>query len=148
MRKEARARLDSLPRIQASFVEPMECLSVSKLPGGDQWIWEIKLDGYRALAVKSGTSVTLFSRRRKSLNRQFPYIVEALADLPEGTVVDGELVAIDDSGRPNFNLLQNFRAEASRIHYYIFDLLRWKDRDVTGLSLIERRELLKSLVAI
>src|SRR3989454_8093772 len=148
MQKEIRARLDSLPKTEASFVEPMECLSISKLPEGLEWLWEIKLDGYRALAVKSGNGVTLFSRRRKSLNRQFPYIVEALADLPAGTVVDGEVVAIDDSGRPDFNLLQNFRAEASRIHYYIFDLLRWKDRDVTGLSLIERRGLLKSLVVI
>jgi ATP-dependent DNA ligase len=98
--------------------------------------------------VKSRTGLTLFSRRKKSFNRQFAHIVDALADLSEGTVVDGELVAIDDSGRPDFNLLQNFRADASRIYYYIFDLLRWKDRDVTGLSLIERRELLKSLVAI
>ena len=146
--KEMRARLDSLPRTEASFVEPMECLSVSKLPEGAQWVWEVKLDGYRALAVKSGIGVTLFSRRRKSLNRQFPYIVEALADLPEGTVVDGELVAIDDSGRPDFNLLQNFRAEASRIHYYVFDLLCWKGRDLTRLPLIERRALLKSLVVV
>jgi len=126
----------------------MECLSVSKLPGGDQWTWEIKLDGYRALAVRAGTGATLFSRRRKSLNRQFPYIVEALADLPEGTVVDGEVVAIDDRGRPNFNLLQNFGAEASRIHYYIFDLLCWKGRDLTRLPLIERRALLKALVVV
>jgi ATP-dependent DNA ligase len=100
----------------------MECLSVSRLPEGPTWIWEIKLDGYRALAVKSRTGLTLFSRRNKSFNRQFAHIVDALADLPEGTVVDGELVAIDDSGRPDFNLLQNFRAEASRIHYYIFDV--------------------------
>jgi ATP-dependent DNA ligase len=90
---------------------------------------EIKLDGYRALAVKSRTGRTLFSRRKKSFNRQFAHIVDALADLPEGTVVDGEVVALDDSGRPDFNLLQNFRAEASRIHYYIFDVLCWKDRD-------------------
>src|SRR5205823_413517 len=113
-----------------------------------EWLWEIKLDGYRALAVKSGTGVTLFSRRRKSLNRQFPYIVEALADLPAGTVVDGEVVAIDESGRPDFNLLQNFRAEASRIQYYIFDVLCWKDRDLTRLPLIERRALLKSVVVL
>jgi ATP-dependent DNA ligase len=72
--------------------------------------------------------------------------VERLADLPDGTVVDGELVAIDDSGRPDFHLLQNFRAQAARIHYYIFDLLCRKDRDLTRLPLIERRELLKSLV--
>jgi bifunctional non-homologous end joining protein LigD len=74
--------------------------------------------------------------------------VEALADLPAGTVVDGEVVAIDESGRPDFNLLQNFRAEASRIRYYIFDVLCWKDRDLTRLPLIERRALLKSLVII
>src|SRR6266403_4269949 len=148
MRKEARARLDSLPRIEASFIEPMECLSVSKLPGGDHWIWEVKLDGYRALAVRSGTGVTLFSRRRKSLNKQFPYIVDALADLPEGTVVDGEVVAIDDHGRPDFNLLQNFRAEASRIQYYVFDLLCWNNRDLTRVPMVERRALLKSLVVI
>jgi bifunctional non-homologous end joining protein LigD len=69
--------------------------------------------------------------------------VEALAGLPAGTVVDGEVVAIDKSGRPNFNLLQNFRAEASRIQYYVFDLLCWKDRDLTRVPLIERRALLK-----
>src|SRR2546423_13886662 len=105
MQNEIRVGLDSLPKTEASFVEPMECLSVSELPEGLEWLWEIKLDGYRALAVKSGTGLTLFSRRRKPLNRQFPHIVEALVDLPEGTVVDGELVAIDDSGRPDFNLL-------------------------------------------
>ena len=148
MQKEIRARLDSLPKTEASFVEPMECLSVAKLPEGLEWIWEIKLDGYRALAVKSGTGVTLFSRRRKSLNRQFPHIVEALADLPAGTVVDGEVVATDDSGRPDFNLLQHCRGEASRIQYYIFDLLCWKDRDLTRVPLVERRALLKSVVVI
>jgi len=148
MQKEIRARLDSLPKTEASFVEPMECLSVTKLPEGLEWLWEIKLDGYRALAVKSGTGVTLFSRRRKSLNRQFPFIVEALADLPAGTVVDGEVIAIDESGRPDFNLLQNFRAEASRIRYYIFDLLCWKNRNLTGVPLVERRALLKSVVVI
>src|SRR5438309_1393043 len=148
MQKEIRARWDSLPKTEASFVEPMECLSVSKLPEGLEWIWEIKFDGYRALAVRSGTGVALFSRRRKSLNSQFPYIVEALADLPAGTVVDGEVVAIDESGRPDFNLLQNFRAEASRIQYYIFDLLCWKDRDLTRVPMVERRALLKSVVVI
>jgi bifunctional non-homologous end joining protein LigD len=74
--------------------------------------------------------------------------VEGLADLPAETVVDGELVAIDDSGRPDFSLLQNFRSEASRIHYYVFDLLCCKGRDLTRLPLIERRALLKSFVAI
>ena len=141
------AILRSLPKRAAEFIEPMECLAVARLPDGDGWVWEIKLDGYRAIAVKDGT-VALFSRRKKSLGRKFPYIVEALADLPDGSVVDGELVALDDGGRPEFNLLQNFRGAASRIHYYIFDLLCCEGRDLTRLPLVERRALLKSLVTI
>jgi DNA ligase D-like protein (predicted ligase) len=144
----AAKQLNALPTRKATFVAPMECLSVSELPEGSQWLWEIKLDGYRALAVKSGNDVTLLSRNRKSLNRRFSYIAEALADLPDGTVADGELVAIDETGRPDFNLLQNFREAASRIHYYIFDLLVCKDRDLTRLPLVERRARLKSLVSI
>jgi len=140
--------LESLPKRKPDFIEPMECLAVSKLTEDPNFLWEIKLDGYRAVAVKSGTGVTLFSRRRKSLNRQFPYIVDAMAGLPEGTVVDGEVVAIDDSGRPDFNLLQNSRAEASRIHYYVFDLLCWQGRDFTRLALIDRRALLKGFLVV
>ena len=66
----------------------MECRSVSKLPEGAQWIWEIKLDGYRAIVVKVDGSVNLFSRRHKSFNHQYPHVVKALAELPEGTVVE------------------------------------------------------------
>jgi ATP-dependent DNA ligase len=80
--------------------------------------------------------VKLFSRQKKSLNTQFPSILEGLAELSAETVVDGELVAIDDSGRTDFNLLQNFRSESARIHYYVFDLLCCKGRDLTRLPLI------------
>jgi len=66
--------LGSLPKTKAAFIEPMECLSVSKLPEGSQWVWEIKLDGYRAVAVKSGTVLTLYSRNRKIVNKRFPSI--------------------------------------------------------------------------
>jgi ATP-dependent DNA ligase len=137
--------LRSLPKTKPTFVEPMDCLPVSKLPEGSQWIWEIKLDGYRAVAVKSGGAVTLYSRNRKILNKRFPYIVEPLRELPEGTVVDGEIVALDDDGRPNFNLLQNFTSESSRIRYFVFDLLCYKNRDLTRLPLLKRREMLRSL---
>jgi len=137
--------LRSLPKTKAGFVEPMDCLPVAKLPEDSQWVWEIKLDGYRAVAVKSGGSVTLYSRNRKILNRRFRYIVEPLRGLPDGTVVDGEIVALDDDGRPVFNLLQNFTSESSRIRYFLFDLLCYKDRDLTRLPLVRRRGLLRSV---
>jgi len=142
----ARKKLASLPTRPAAFIESMECLAVSKLPDAPQWIYEIKLDGYRAQAVKSDGKLNLFSRRRKSFNRQFPHIVEALSDFPENTVVDGEVLALDESGRPDFNRLQNFRAEATHIHYFVFDLLVYQNRDLTRLPLSERRELMRSLL--
>jgi ATP-dependent DNA ligase len=96
------------------------------------------------MRLESG--VILFSRSGKSFNRQFSLIVEALADLPENTVVDGEVIALDESGRPNFNLLQNYRNEASRIHFFIFDLLVYHGRDLTRLPLFERREIMRSVL--
>jgi DNA ligase D-like protein (predicted ligase) len=137
--------LVGLPETQACFIEPMECLPITRLPEGPEWSFEIKLDGYRALAVKA-EKVSLYSRRKKSFNSQYPYLVKALSDLPDETVVDGEIVSLDESGRPNFNLLQQFRSQASRIHYFIFDLLVCEGRDLTGLPLSERRELLRELV--
>jgi len=101
----------------------MDCLPVAKLSDGSQWVWEIKLDGYRAVAVKSDGAVTLYSRNKKILNKRFPYIVEPLRGLPDGTVLDGEIVALDDDGRPVFNLLQNFTSESGRIWYFIFVFL-------------------------
>lgn len=120
-------------------------MPVPKLPEGSQWVWEIKLDGYRAGAVKTGGAVTLYSRNRKILSERFPYIVEPLRSLPDGTVVDGEIVALDNDGRPVFNLLQNFTSESDRIRYFLFDLLCYKDRDLTRLPLVKRRGLLRSL---
>ena len=126
----------------------MECLAVSTLPTGPTWLYEIKFDGYRAIAVKSAGRLNLFSRRRNSFNRQYSLIFEALADLPDNTVIDGEVVALDESGRPDFNLLQHYRAEASRIHYFVFDLLVYKYRDLTRLPLIERHQVMKSLLEL
>jgi bifunctional non-homologous end joining protein LigD len=139
-------RLESLTRCEAAFIEPMECLAVTTLPEGSAWLYEIKLDGYRALAINSNGNLSLVSRNRKSFSRQYPYIVEALTDLPENTVVDGEVVALDEVGRPNFNLLQHSRSQASRICYFVFDVLVYHGHDLTRLPLSERREIMGSVL--
>src|SRR5258706_1532441 len=137
-------RLERFPKRKPEFIEPMECALVSTLPEGGEWTYEVKLDGYRAIGVK-GDETILYSRNRKNFNKRFPQIAEALNDLPADTVIDGEVVALDESGRPDFHGLQHFTAEASRIHYFVFDLLVLKQRDLTGLPLSERRKLLKSI---
>jgi bifunctional non-homologous end joining protein LigD len=91
----------------ARFIEPMECLPVEKIPEGDLWTYELKLDGYRAIVAKSGGKATIYSRRGSDLTRRFRYVADALVSLPDETVIDGEVVALDEQGRPNFNLLQN-----------------------------------------
>jgi ATP-dependent DNA ligase len=71
--------LTCLPKRTADFIEPMDCAPATKLADGLGWLFEIKLDGYRAMAVKSDRGVSLFSRRQKSFNQQYPYLVEAQA---------------------------------------------------------------------
>jgi DNA ligase D-like protein (predicted ligase) len=134
------------PPNRVGFIETMDCLPVAKLPEGPGWTYEIKLDGYRLEVVRSAGKTTLYSRRQNVFNLKFHYIATALQDLPDGTVIDGELVALGPDGRPDFNLLQNFRSAESRIMYYAFDVLVHEGRRLTELPLAERRVILSSVV--
>jgi DNA ligase D-like protein (predicted ligase) len=136
----------ALPKQSAGFIETMDCLPVRKLPEGPKWTYEIKLDGYRLEAVRRGRETTVYSRRQNVFNKKFPYIAEALKDLPDDTVIDGEVVALGADGRPDFNLLQNFRSAESRIHYYAFDILIHEGRRLIELPLSERRKILTSVI--
>jgi DNA ligase D-like protein (predicted ligase) len=148
MAKGHLAHLSSLPKRDAEFIEPMECALVAKLPEGPDWCYEVKLDGYRAIGVKTSRDAIIYSRNGKNFNKRYPHIAEALGVLPAGTVVDGEIVALDDSGRPNFHALQHFQASASRIRYFVFDLLVLRGRNLTNMPLTKRRELMKSVLKL
>ena len=132
------------------FIETMDCLAVPKIPEGPEWTYEIKLDGFRVEAIKHKQhgKVTLYSRRGNILNVKFPYIATALKELPDDTILDGELVALDSKGRSVFNLLQNFRSAEAQIHYYTFDILALKGKDLTQLPLAERRLVLNKIAPV
>jgi bifunctional non-homologous end joining protein LigD len=120
----------------------MLLLRTNRLPEGDTWEYEVKLDGYRAIAFKSGGRIHLRSRNDKDFRGKYSGIVKALSSLPDETVIDGEVVALDAAGRPSFNALQNYGSSKGPIVYYVFDVLTIRGHDVTGDPLSSRRELL------
>jgi bifunctional non-homologous end joining protein LigD len=135
-----------MPIKKAVFVDPMECLPVEALPKGPQWTYELKLDGYRMLLLKSGGKVRLHSRRGNDLTGRFQHVADDFAFLPDETVIDGELVALDDRGAPSFNLLQNYRSADAHVMLYAFDILVRSGEDLMKRPLAERREILSSTV--
>src|SRR4029077_1414346 len=120
----------------------MYALSVQKLPQGQEWLYEVKFDGYRCLAGKDSTGVTLWSRRGNLFAKQFAQIARACERLPPGTLVDGEIVSLDESGRVSFNLLQHHRSKAQALLFYVFDVLVYRGRSVLQVPLYFRREVL------
>src|SRR5215472_4634805 len=107
---------------KAEFIEPMLLLRGETLPEGRQWLYEIKLDGYRILAVKTGGKARLLTRNNKDYTGHYPAIAAALKAMPDETVIDGEVVALDEEGRPSFNLLQNYGSAKAPLIYYAFDV--------------------------
>jgi DNA ligase D-like protein (predicted ligase) len=121
----------------------MYALAVQKLPHGKEWLYEVKFDGYRCLAGRDSTGVTLRSRRANLFTKQFPRIARACERLPPNTLVDGEIVALDERGRVSFNLLQHHRSKAQALVLYAFDVLIYRGRSVLKLPLYFRREVLR-----
>jgi DNA ligase D-like protein (predicted ligase) len=124
----------------------MQCLAVAKLPEGLDWEYEIKFDGYRALGIKSSGRVRLMSRNGNDFSARYPSVTRALPKLPEDTVVDGEIVALDETGRPSFNVLQNYNHADTPLQFYVFDLLHLAGKNLRDRALDERRELLRARV--
>ena len=135
-----------MPKTKARFIEPMLLMRVEKLPQGADWSYEIKLDGYRALAIKSGGKVQLRSRNDNDFTERYSPIAAALGSMPDETVLDGEVAALDEEGRPFFNLLQNYGSADAPLVYFVFDLLILTGQNVMTKPLSERRFLLESAV--
>jgi bifunctional non-homologous end joining protein LigD len=126
----------------------MKAQLVDSIRPGD-WVYEVKFDGYRALALRGGRETRILSRNQKDLGKKFPEITDSIAGLDvQDAVIDGEIVALDDKGRPSFQLLQGFEMGMVRppIVFYVFDLLRLNGEDLRGLSIEERKAKLAALL--
>jgi bifunctional non-homologous end joining protein LigD len=114
------------------------------LPTGERWAYEVKWDGYRTIAVKDGARAALYSRNLKDFTKIYPSIASAVARLSaRSAVIDGEVVAIDDAGRPSFQALHH--SDAHTLVYYVFDLLQRDGRDLTREPWSVRRDALAGL---
>ena len=134
-------------RARARFVPPMLLLRSETLPDDPiRWLYELKMDGYRAVAYKTGGTVHVRSRNANDFTKRYPGVMRGLANLPDETVIDGEVVALDADGRPSFNALQNADSSGTTIVYYVFDLMMLAGRDLVRETLAVRRKLLEQEV--
>jgi len=142
--------LPDLPGGKPRFVEPMKAKLMEKPPAAGDWIYELKFDGIRLIAIKDRGKVSLLSRNQNDLSARFPEIVDAVKNLPtDECVLDGEVVALDEQGRSSFQLLQAREMEGrkSPIYFYVFDLLQLDGKSFVSVPLEARKNVLEKLCA-
>ncbi|WP_298622125.1 DNA ligase D [uncultured Legionella sp.] len=131
------------------FIAPELAMLVDKAPEGEQWLHEIKFDGYRVIAYKQGTHVVLKSRNNINWTFDFTSVAAAVRDLPvDHLILDGEVVVLDKQGKSDFQLLQNAikNKDESTFIYYVFDLLYYDQYDLRQLPLLERKSILQKVI--
>lgn len=136
------------PKLTPKFIEPMKAQLVDVAPPGD-WLYEIKFDGFRAIAFRDRRGTRLLSRNNKDFAKKFPAVLEAVAALDvQDAVIDGEVVALDEKGRSSFQLLQahDLGQERPPIFFYAFDLLQLNGKNLQRLPLTERKAELERLL--
>jgi bifunctional non-homologous end joining protein LigD len=142
------ALLDAAPKNKLPVnLTPMLATLVDKPFDQEGWMYEVKWDGYRVLGFINKGKVELKSRNNKSFNSKFYPITDALSKWKINAVIDGEVVVVGENGISNFGHLQNWRSEADgELIFYVFDLLWYEGRDLTGLPLIERKAVLQAIL--
>ena len=129
------------------YIEPMLAKETDKPFDDKEWIYEIKWDGYRAIAEVNRDSIRLYSRNGNSFNAAYPIIVEELSKIKLKAILDGEVVVTDENGRASFQALQDYGNNPNTtIQYYIFDLLSLDGKSTISLPLLDRKMLLKKLI--
>ncbi|HYE59866.1 MAG TPA: DNA ligase D [Candidatus Kapabacteria bacterium] len=128
-------------------VKPMLATLIGEPFDRREWIFEIKWDGYRAIAEKDGKQISLYSRKLTSLTKQFPHIVQELSSIPHDIVMDGELVAINADGKPDFSLFHHVPEHpGARMLYYVFDILYLDGHRLESLPLRRRKDILRTVL--
>lgn len=143
----AKARSGKKKTPQPENIEPMLATLVNQPFHEAGWYYEIKWDGYRAIAYLQGNNVEIRSRNNKSFNEKFYPVHEALQEMDADLILDGEIIVMNDKGAADFSDLQAWRSEADgHLAFYVFDVLWWNGEDLTGKPLSERRKVLEQVI--
>lgn len=126
------------------MIQPMLATLVKEPFDHEDWLFEIKWDGYRVLAHNT-KKLELISRNSKVMNEAFPHIVEELSPISDQFILDGEVVVLDEKGNASFQLLQN-QTHRKHAYYYVFDILFYQNNDLRNFSLIDRKKILHMFV--
>ncbi|AFD06739.1 DNA ligase D [Solitalea canadensis] len=129
-------------------ITPMMATLGSDMVKGDDWIFEPKLDGYRIVAITDGYhNSKLFTRNQLDYTSKYENVAEILKKLDRACVLDGEVVKLNDDGKPSFNALQLFgKNPVGKVHYYVFDLLQLDEHSLLEMPLTDRKKILEALV--
>jgi bifunctional non-homologous end joining protein LigD len=128
-------------------VKPMLSTLVEKPFSKEDWLFEIKWDGYRAIASKHNDEIELYSRTDNDFKEQYPIVVEAIRNLKHDVILDGEIMVMDDQGVPHFELLQHWRkTQEGALYYYVFDILWCDGHDLREVPLVTRKQILKAIL--
>ncbi len=126
------------------FIHPMLAKIAERPFSDDEWVFEVKWDGYRAIAEMEHGKVKLYSRNGLSFEKKYTAVVSTLSELKGAMVLDGEIVVLDEQGNPNFQYLQHYPdvPEGCILMYYVFDLLEWEGKPLDKVPLLERKKML------
>lgn len=147
-KRSPRRDSESTPAYPLPTFRPFQlCTLTDTIPTGDNWLFEMKFDGYRAQIAISGSEVRVFTRNGHDWTEQFKVILEPLGTLTKGSaLLDGEIAAIDKAGRTNFSMLKTGIEAGIPLKFYAFDIFEKDGGDLTALPLIERKAILKELI--
>ncbi len=145
--RKPKLKILSLNAGSNSLIKPMLATLVDEPFDRKNWIFEIKWDGYRAISEVNKKGVRIYSRNHNAFTEKYLPIAEELSSVPEEMILDGEIVVLDGEGRSSFQLLQNYnQTQEGNIAYFVFDILKYKKKDLTSLPLRERKKILHKVL--
>lgn len=145
--RQQEPKIQGVKKAMPKSVKPMLCTLTKEVIEDEDYLYEVKWDGYRIISYVDNGAVRMDSRSALNYTKKYPPVAQALRELAHDAVLDGEVVVFNEEGKPDFDALQKYNGHDSPINYCVFDLLWLDGYDLMGVPLTDRKIILKELVA-